>query len=188
MSETQCTYIPAERIKSSVSVTLLKSGVCFLIFCLLMYLAGIRVNTSKSIPIGLYETDSRPFEKGRYVMFCPPDAPAFRMARDRGYITAGFCPGGFGYMMKKILAAKGDTVTVTNTGVFVNGKRLPFSRPREADGGGRALPQYRPVSHRLDSSELLLMSDVSATSFDGRYFGPIDRTHIKSTIVPIVTW
>ncbi|MBL8368460.1 MAG: S26 family signal peptidase, partial [Candidatus Accumulibacter sp.] len=40
----------------------------------------------------------------------------------------------------------------------------------------------------LSGSELLLMSDVSGISFDGRYFGPIDRSQIKGVIRPVFTW
>jgi type IV secretory pathway protease TraF len=32
------------------------------------------------------------------------------------------------------------------------------------------------------------MSDVSGTSFDGRYFGPINRSQIKTVIRPVITW
>jgi type IV secretory pathway protease TraF len=32
------------------------------------------------------------------------------------------------------------------------------------------------------------MSDVSRTSFDGRYFGPISRAQIRTVIVPVFTW
>ncbi|MBD4272924.1 conjugative transfer signal peptidase TraF, partial [Xanthomonas citri pv. citri] len=80
-----------------------------------------RLNTSKSIPLGLYWTSSAPVTKGEYVIFCPPQRPVFDDARERGYIGSGFCPGNYGYMMKRVLAAKGDTVSVTPQGVTVNG-------------------------------------------------------------------
>ena len=75
--------------------------------------AGARINTTKSIPVGLYWTSSAPVEKGAYVLFCPPQAGVFDDAKARGYIGAGFCPGGYGYMMKRVLAAKDDAVTVS---------------------------------------------------------------------------
>jgi len=40
----------------------------------------------------------------------------------------------------------------------------------------------------LGPSELLLMTDVSPTSFDARYFGPIARDQVTAVIRPIVTW
>jgi type IV secretory pathway protease TraF len=35
------------------------------------YAAGARVNTTKSIPVGLYWTSSAPVEKGAYVLLVP---------------------------------------------------------------------------------------------------------------------
>ena len=63
------------------------------------YAAGARVNTTKSIPVGLYWLTKEPVEKGAYVVFCPPQVGVFDDAKERGYIGAGFCPGGYGFMM-----------------------------------------------------------------------------------------
>ena len=150
--------------------------------------SGARINTTKSIPVGLYWTSSAPVEKGAYVMFCPPHADVFDDARERGYIGAGFCPGGYGYMMKRVLAAEDDAVNITDDGVRVNGEPLPLSAPLKTDKAGRALPRYSAQAFTVGSSELLLMSDVSGTSFDGRYFGPIERSQITSVLRPVFTW
>ena len=152
------------------------------------YSAGARVNTTKSIPVGLYWLTEEPVEKGAYVIFCPPQVGVFDDAKERGYIGAGFCPGGYGFMMKRVLAAKDDAVAVADDGVRVNGELLPLSAPIKADKAGRPLPRYQSNSYTLGNSEVLLMSDVSATSFDGRYFGPINRSQIKTVIRPVITW
>lgn len=110
------------------------------------------------------------------------------MAKARGYIGAGFCPGGYGSMMKKILAAHNDIVSVTDDGVMINGTLLPGSQPMEADSMGRPLPRFRVINHRLAPSELLLMSDTNSRSFDARYFGLVHREHIQSLIHPVWTW
>ena len=152
---------------------------------------GARVNTTKSIPLGLYWASSAPVDKGAYVLFCPPqnfNAGVFEIARDRGYIGAGFCPGGYGFMMKRVLATTGDVVSIVDEGVRVNGELLPFSARINADKGGRALPRYQSGRLVLGASEVLLMSDVSATSFDGRYFGPVNRAQIRNVIFPVITW
>jgi conjugative transfer signal peptidase TraF len=151
-------------------------------------LVDVRVNTTKSVPLGFYRMTNDPVGKGSYVIFCPPKRNVFDLAKERGYIGAGFCPGSYGYMMKRVVAAEGDAVVVANDGVRVNGELLPLSAPLKSDKAGRPLPSIKHTRFTLTDSELLLMSDVSATSFDGRYFGLIDRAQIKSVIRPIFTW
>jgi len=60
-------------------------------------------------------------------------------------------------------------VAVTDEGVRVNGQVLSLSTPLKADKAGRPLPRYRSNALTLGASEVLLMSDVSSASFDGRY-------------------
>ncbi len=137
---------------------------------------GIRINTTVSIPLGIYITSDEPISTGSYVIFCPPDNALFTEARTRGYI------------MKKVLAAKNDVVSVTDQGVLVNGHEVPLSKPLLADGSNRPMPHYRIEGYALPDRQLLLMSDVTGLSFDGRYFGPVDIGQIKSVIHPVITW
>ena len=154
-------------------------------FC---FAAGIRVNTSESIPVGIYRTSNEPVEKGDFVLFCPPPSFVFDMAKERGYIAGGLCPGGYGYMMKDVAGTSGDIISFHDDGVHVNGVLLPKSRPLKADPAGRPLPKFQADSYTLGRSEILLMSDVCGLSFDGRYFGPINRLQIKTVILPVFTW
>lgn len=164
------------------------AGVAVLVLAAGAYAAGARINTTKSIPVGLYWTSGGPVEKGAYVLFCPPQVGVFTEAKARGYIGAGFCPGDYGYMMKRVLAAKDDAVSVADDGVRVNGELLPFSAPRKADAAGRPMPRFQSDRYTLGNAEVLLMSDVSETSFDGRYFGPVNRSQIQTVIRPVFTW
>jgi len=152
------------------------------------YAAGLRINTTRSIPVGIYRLTDAPVGKGEYVIFCPPQTALFEEALERGYIGAGFCPGNYGYMMKQVLAMAGDRVTSGEEGIAVNGKPLPESVPRKTDSAGRVLPRYPFFDYRLKESELLLMSDVSDTSFDGRYFGPVDVGQVRGVVRPVVTF
>lgn len=162
-------------------------GASFLMLCGMAYAVGARFNSTRSIPMGLYWVTSNPIEKGAYVMFCPPKSSLFDIARARGYIGAGYCPGGYGYMMKRILAAKADFVSVADDGVRVNGDLLPYSLPTELDGAGRPMPRLR-AEMVLRESDVLLMTDINRGSFDGRYFGPIDRSQIVGVLRPVITW
>lgn len=169
------------------TISVAKLGIAALVVSGCAYIGGARINTTKSIPVGLYWTSRAQVAKGAYVLFCPPDNEVFAMAKARGYIGAGFCPGGYGYLMKRILAAKNDSVAIDEEGVRVNGELLPLSAPRKVDRAGRALPHLHVEAYKLGDAELLLMSDVSGTSFDGRYFGPVDRAHIQTVIRPVMT-
>lgn len=163
-------------------------GAALLIIGVLAMLAGLRVNTSKSIPLGLYVTSRAPITKGAYVLVCLPPLPAVHEAFRRGYIGAGFCPGGFGYVFKTILAAKTDQVVIAPDGVRVNGALLPLSAPRDTDPSGRPMPRYPSDPVTLGPTQVLLMSDVSPTSFDARYYGPVDIVQIQTVVRPLFTW
>ena len=163
-------------------------GVFTLLLGGLFWWVGGLINTTKSIPVGLYWKSDKPIEKGAYVLFCPPKTAVFDEAKARGYIGAGLCLGGYGYLMKKILAVRNDVVSVSDSGVRVNGELLPLSIPYQVDRAGREMPRYHIQEYSLKDSELLLMSDVSSTSFDSRYYGFIQRSQIQSVIRPIMTW
>ena len=150
-------------------------------------LAGARVNSTKSLPLGLYWTVNAPPRKGALVMFCPPKSPVFDEAKTRGYIDAGFCSGGYRQMIKKIVAVKGDQVAISDKGVFVNGQLLENSKPRTEDPGARPMPRYE-TDCTLKDNQVLLMSDYNPLSFDGRYFGPINQAQIRSVLRPVFTW
>lgn len=163
-------------------------GLCFALGFVLAHQSGLRLNTTRSIPLGLYRMANDPIVRGAYVLFCPPERQEFDLAKERGYIGAGFCPGGYGYMMKRVLAVHNDVVSVTDNGVTINGTLMPATQPAESDSLGRSLPRFRVTDHVMATSDLLLMSDANSRSFDARYFGPVHRAHIQSCIRPVWTW
>lgn len=118
----------------------------------------------------------------------PPQNEIVKEAKKRHYITAGFCPGNYGYMMKKVLATPIDTVSFNSDGIYVNQERLALSKPILTDGLGRAMPIYQGKDVVINDSQLLVMSDVSSVSFDSRYLGPIHQKQIINVIQPVFTW
>jgi conjugative transfer signal peptidase TraF len=148
-------------------------------------LAGLRINGSYSFPVGLYwATDNAP-EK---VFVDPPASPIFELARNRGYLDAGYSPAGSCALIKRLAATVGDRVTINGAGVEVNGVRLANTKPCVADAAGRPLQPYVLTDYILGPGEILLMSDYSAASFDARYFGPLLITQICSVVIPLITW
>jgi len=150
-------------------------------------LAGLRVNTSPSIALGLYRVSDQPVARGAHVLLCPPRTPAFALALERGYVGAGFCPGGYGYLMKQVAAAEADEVRFAADGVRVNGHLLAASAALPLDPAGRRLPQHAPGALTLGPDQLLLMS-ARRGAWDARYFGPVARAQVQSVIVPLLTW
>ena len=148
--------------------------------------AGVRVNVTRSIPLGFYRATSAQVHKGDYVMFCPPARDVFRLALERRYIEPGSCPSGSYPMMKRVLAAKNDRVRIGPDGIAINGVSVPNSKPRSTDEAGRALPSFVGEGV-LGSGDVILLGE-SLISFDSRYFGPIPRQQITTAIQPIVTW
>ena len=150
----------------------------------LLGLAGARVNTTASFPIGLYWQVARSPGMGDLVWFCPPAEVVFLTALARGYLSPGFCPSGSSPLLKRVVAVGGDYVVITPTGTTVNGLPLLNSRQRAVDPAGRPLPAYR-LDAVLSEGQVLLLSDHHPNSFDGRYFGPVTATHLRGVVMPV---
>ena len=150
--------------------------------------AGLRINGTRSFPVGFYFAWRKRPEKGDLVFVNPPELPLFSLAKERGYLGAGYSASGCGFIIKRLAGVAGDRVTIDATGVEVNGIRLANSVPCNRDRTGRPLQPYLLKDHILAPGEILLMSDYSPASFDSRYFGPIQATTIESVIMPFLTW
>jgi len=153
----------------------------------LAILSGFRVNHTHSFPVGVYWTVPKNPEKSDLVMFEPPATATFNLALLRGYIG----PGGFQpyeHMIKRLVAVGGDVVSIDAGGVTVNGQSLVNNAQQPVDLAGRPMPVYRLQAYRLKPDEILVMSDYSRVSFDGRYFGPIPRSCLQSVLRPVWTW
>lgn len=150
--------------------------------------AGFRVNTSPSIPLGIYRTTTTPLSVGSYVLLCPEEREPFITAKKRGYINAGYCPGGLGYMFKRVAALPNDIITTTANGMYINGKLYPDSKPFHHDALNRMLPIWHANQTRLKAGEVVLMTQGDKNSFDARYFGPLPQQQIVSVVRPVLTW
>ncbi len=145
---------------------------------------GIRVNASSSLPIGLYiKTSAR---RANLVEFCPPE-PFASFSKSRGYRPSGSCPDAAEPLMKPVVAAEGDIVEVTASGVAVNGRLLPNSSPRPVDSRNRPLRHWPFGKYRVGAGTVWVVSSFNQRSFDSRYFGPIPSVCIRSRLLPLLT-
>jgi conjugative transfer signal peptidase TraF len=169
----------------AIGVLILSIGV--FVLSVLFRIGGFYINTTPSLPVGLYRIADEPVLNGAYVAFCPPQSDVFDWAVARGYINSGDCPGGYGQLLKRVHAVAGDTVLINEAGISINGERLPNSTPLSTDAYGAALPQYR-LDAVLGESEYLLLSDLNPHSFDARYFGVINHAQIVHVVRPVFTF
>lgn len=151
----------------------------------LCWLGGLRLNLSNSIPIGIYIAVQSPPTRGTFVLVCLPTNMA-SMARERGYVLRGHqCPGGLVPIGKPVLATAGDTVTVAEAGLLLNGRYVTNSQPLHRDANGRLLPRISRGRYAVASGELWVVSPYSYRSFDSRYFGPIGTSSIQTAVRPL---
>ncbi len=148
---------------------------------------SLRINTSPSLPRGLYLLEPvhhRALRPGDLVLACPPPAAA-ALALARGYLDPGTCPGGTKPLGKFVLAVAGDRLALTAAAIDLNQCRLPASAPLPADARGRPLPRLPPDVRQVRTGEIWLFSP-HPRSFDSRYFGPVATTAIQGLLHPLL--
>ncbi len=147
---------------------------------------GLRVNTSRSAPRGLYRMLTVVPTRGAFVAVCLPLDVA-RFGRVRGYLGPGDCPSGIQATIKQVIAMAGDIVEVSPAEVRVNNRRLPNSATSAVDSAGRPLPHMPWGRHPLLPDQVWLHGTGDPRSWDSRYFGPLSLAHIRATVAPVLT-
>lgn len=148
---------------------------------------GITPNITDSMPVGFYRKIplSGAPQRGQLVIACMPQwAVVYR--RKAGLETRnGPCPGNSISILKIVAATPGDTVRVTDAGVYVDGRLWPNTRLHALNSRGGPIP--RGYLHRMiviaPGSYWLMTPRLD--SFDSRYWGP--ATQILSGAVPVWT-
>lgn len=141
-----------------------------------------RVPSSASAPPGLYLLTYRAPARGAWVAACLP-APLSRFGRERDYLGVGACPGGATEVLKRVAALPGDRVTVSATGLVVNGSPLRRTARRARDTAGRPIPRVPDGSYLVAPGTLWVYSDEVPTSWDSRYFGAVPLAGVRSNAV-----
>lgn len=152
------------------------------VFALLGF-AGLRVNTTPSLPIGIYvQTGTR----SPLVEFCPSGEPAAIAAR-RGYRSAGNCPDDASALLKPIVAKSGDVVDFGAFGLSVNGHAIQNTAPLSVDADRRPLEHFPYGRYVVGTEEVWVASSYNKRSFDSRYYGPISIRAIRAHLRPLLT-
>jgi conjugative transfer signal peptidase TraF len=100
---------------------------------------GLRINTSPSLPMGLYIVTAD--AGANMVEFCPAE-PFATLSIIRGYRDPGNCRDGAAPLLKPVVAKSGDVVELSGAGISVNGALLPNTAPLSKDTKGRPLEAW----------------------------------------------
>lgn len=131
-------------------------------------------NGSRSAPLGFYTVSSTAAERGDLVLAAVPEQVRFLVA-ERHYLPPNVP------LLKRIFAAEGERICRTGEKVFVNGEVVASALA--ADVSGRSMPVWSGC-RVLNPDEVLLLQD-HPRSFDGRYFGAINRRLIMGKAAPV---
>jgi conjugative transfer signal peptidase TraF len=151
---------------------------------------GLRINHTPSLPVGLWRIAplGGPFARGAIVSFCPPATAILSVARARGVLGPGRCPGGVEPMLKPVVAISGDRVNLGADGVTVNGRPIPGSGWLRADGAGRPIAAIPFGDDIVGESAFWALSTDHPGSFDSRYFGAARNAGIIGVATPWIVW
>lgn len=132
-------------------------------------------NASASAPVGLWRVlPDAPAGRGDMVVARLAE-PWRGLAARRHYLPANVP------LIKRVAAAPGDRICAFEAWIFVEGRVAAVRR--RFDGSGRPMPWWRGCLTLGRGAMLLLMDDPA--SFDGRYFGPVERRAIIGKAVPL---
>ena len=149
-------------------------------------LAGVGLNTSPSVPRGLYRTVPEAPERGALVLVCLPAAIA-AFGRGRGYLGPGPCPGGAQPVLKRVGAVAGDVVDLADSAVTVNGVAILARSIAPQDSSARPLPRIARGTYRVVGDALWLFGPSHRNSWDSRYFGPVPLSAVRAVVQPVLT-
>jgi conjugative transfer signal peptidase TraF len=160
--------------------------ILFTLICSIGSCMGYRINSTPSLPQGIWKIDTltNPVRRGQVVNIRPADRPIFQMARSRHYLSWGLCTGGYVSLLKPIAAIPGDQVEISGDGIAVNGVLLPNSKGSITDSVGRPLQPVKAGTYFVQPRTVWLVSS-NTQSFDSRYFGPMPIENILGTAKPI---
>jgi conjugative transfer signal peptidase TraF len=140
----------------------------------------IVINTSPSVPSGLYLRSTAAPAVGQIIDFRIPQAA-------RNYIKTRTGQNGEDwYILKPIVAGPGDRIDTTGEWLLINGRQIAPMPPTN-DTGGRSLPIWRDTCV-LGPDEFFVFSNRIPNSFDSRCYGPITRIQIDSVREAFLTW
>lgn len=135
-------------------------------------------NATASVPTGLYHIRGKAsLHVGERVAIDPPPELRTYLA-ERGYLPSGVP------LLKEIAALRGDRVCRIGLVITINGAEVGLAR--RLDSQARPLPDWQGCQ-TIRADQIFVMNRSAPDSFDGRYFGPIARSHVIGRASPVWT-
>jgi conjugative transfer signal peptidase TraF len=129
---------------------------------------GVTLNPTPSIPRGLYRFVHQPIQRGIVIAFPQPHKSGVIMFK---------LPLGGKYLLKYVAALPGDSVDVSNQGVWINNRFWPNSQPDS--------PIAHPfLGHHTIGPGYVWAMGTNIYSFDSRYFGEVLESNVAYTLRP----
>jgi len=173
----------SDRVRKIRRAALVATGVVIATFQLSGAL-GLRINTSPSLPMGLYIITAD--AGANLVEFCPVE-PFATLSIVQGYRDPGACRDGAAPLLKPVIARFGDVVEVSARGISVNGALLPKTAPLATDTKGRHLEAWPSGRYVVTPGAIWVASSYHPRSFDSRYFGPLSTAAIRHRLKAVLT-
>jgi len=137
---------------------------------------GLTYQVSPSMQKGFYWVrPAKNLKRGDIALFMPPSHTLLFLRRHHWIPNKG-------WMMKYIVGIPGDFVCQKDHVIWINHHK--FAHVYNYYAKGKSLPNTH-FCGKLKFNQYLLMSTKVKRSFDGRYFGPIDRKNIIGRVVPV---
>ena len=168
---------------------LIFTGITILSSFLALKICGFMVNTSASLPLGVYR-EAGSIERGGFALFCLEDEGFIKLAQERGYLGKGECPGGIKPLGKKIFGLAGDEISFPRGAdgeIAVDGQIIERSSAKSEDSRHRGLPASHLTAGRIPEGFALMLSSHHAGGFDSRYFGLV-KVSALTPVQPVFTW
>lgn len=124
-------------------------------------------NGSSSSRIGFYWIDDGPVGLGDFVLMNAPEN-ARELIEARHYLPPNVP------LIKRVVGVAGDEICSHGRNISVNG--IGMGVAKSEDLFGRVLPVWQGCNTLADDQ--IFVVNFHPYSFDGRYFGPIDRSLI----------
>jgi conjugative transfer signal peptidase TraF len=152
--------------------------------CALIWGAGasdraprLLLNTTSSVPVGLYAVDVRALGVGDIAVVLPPPGLAAWMA-SRHYLPMRVP------LLKEVAATAGARVCGLDGVILIDG--IKVGQALHHDRAGRPLRAFSGCQ-TLTSQEVFLFNAGAEASLDSRYFGPVARDTLIGRARPLWT-